>query len=264
MIRALLYLALIRHIERTIKSKLNIIDWLIIKKLLLRNIKKSEQSYIMIHEKKLRNLTTNRRSPFGHEEVVKNLSTKNSHLRNDADKLILKVQLSHLANSYAHNYQPSRWALVKHCILKTLHNDEEIVILRSDKGSGIVVLNRRDYEKSIKNLINDKTKFKELTEDVTIKRESKLQRFLPTLRNNKCLDDIEYEKNYPCGSSPAKFMGHLRCINLLILTLFLTFVLLFLPLVLTITIFPNIFVNTVLLIYQMNFAQQARSHLWKS
>ena len=51
------------------------------------------------------------------------------------------------------------------------------------------------WKTKIKNLINDKTKFKELTEDVTIKRESKLQRFLRTLKNNKCLDDIEYEKN---------------------------------------------------------------------
>ena len=43
----------IRNIERTIKSKLNTIDWLIIRKLLLRNIKKSEQSYINIHEKEI-------------------------------------------------------------------------------------------------------------------------------------------------------------------------------------------------------------------
>ena len=47
------------------------------------------------------------------------------------------------------------------CVIK---RSKEFV--RSDKGSGAVVLNRRDYEKSIKNLINDKTKFKELTEDV--------------------------------------------------------------------------------------------------
>ena len=207
----------IRNIERTIKSKLNTIDWLIIRKLLLRNIKKSEQSYIKIHEKKLRNLTKNRSNPFTHEEVVKNLSTKNlsleelnilkfglnhslpplklrktdvfvsfemihrylrEDLKNDADKPTLKAQLSHLANSYVHNYQPSRSTIAKHRILKKLRNDKEIVILRPDKGSGVVVLNRKDYEKSIKNLINDKTKFKELKEDVTIKRESKLQRFL--------------------------------------------------------------------------------------
>ena len=87
-------------------------------------------------------------------------------LKNDADKLTLKAQLSHLANSYVDNYQLSRSTLVKHRILKTLRNDKEIVILRPEKGSGVVVLNLRDYEKSIKNLINDKTKFKELTEDV--------------------------------------------------------------------------------------------------
>ena len=77
-----------------------------------------------------------------------------------------------------------------------------------DKGSGVVVLNHRDYEKSMKNLnlINDKTKFKELPEDVTIKRESKLERFLRTLKNN-CFNDVEYEKMYPSGSSPVKIYG---------------------------------------------------------
>ena len=87
-------------------------------------------------------------------------------LKNDADKPTLKAQLSHLANWYVHNYQPSRSTIAKHRILKKLRNDKEIVILRPDKGSGVVVLNRRDYEKSIKNLINDKTKFKELTQDI--------------------------------------------------------------------------------------------------
>ena len=224
----------------------NGIDWLIIKKLLFRNIRKSEQSIIRTHEKKLRNLKKNRSNPFTHEEVVKNCSTKNlsfeelnipkfglnhslpplklrktnvfvsfemihrllrEDLKNDTDKPTLKAQLSHLANSYVYNYQPSRSTLTKHRILKKLRNDKEIVILRPDKGSGVVVLNRSDYEKSIKNLINDKTKFKELSEDVTIKRESKLQRFLRTLRNNKCLDKLEYEKIYPSGSSPAKIYG---------------------------------------------------------
>ena len=175
----------IRNIETTIRSKLNTIDWLIIKKLLLRNIKKSEKSIITIHEKKLRNLRKNRSNPFTHEEVVKNLSTKNlsleelnilkfglpplklrktdvfvsfemihrvlrEDLKNDVDKTTLKAQLSHLVNSYVHNYQPTRSSLIKHRILKKLRNDN--VILGLNKGSGVVVLNRRHYEKSIKNL----------------------------------------------------------------------------------------------------------------
>ena len=211
----------IRNIETTIRSKVNTIDWLIIKKLLFCNIKKKEQTIVTIHEKKLRNLTKNRSNLFMHEKVVKNLSTKNfslkelnilkfgldhllppmklrktdvffemihrflrEDLKNDAGKPTLKAQSSHLANSYVHNYQPLRSTLIKHRSLKKLRNDKEIVILTLGKGSGVVVLNHRDYETSVKNLINDKTKFKELSEDVTIKRESKLQRFLPILKNN--------------------------------------------------------------------------------
>ena len=34
-----------------------------------------------------------------------------------------------------------------------------------------------------------------------------LPRFLRTLKNNKCLGDVEYEKIYPSGSSPAKIYG---------------------------------------------------------
>ena len=47
---------------------------------LFRNIKKGEQTIVTIHEKKLRNLTKNGSNPFTHEEVVKNLSTKNLSL----------------------------------------------------------------------------------------------------------------------------------------------------------------------------------------
>ena len=79
--------------------------------------------------------------------------------------------------------------------------------MRSDKGSGVVVLNRRDNEKSIKNLVNDKTKLKEISEDVTIKQESKLQRFLRILKNNRCLDNVQYGK---VVFFLLKCMGHLK------------------------------------------------------
>ena len=71
----------IRNIETTIRSKLNTIDWLIIKKLLFRNIKKSEQTIVTIHEKKLRKLTKNRSNTFTHEEVVKIFPLNIYHLK---------------------------------------------------------------------------------------------------------------------------------------------------------------------------------------
>ena len=54
----------IENIETTIRSKVNTIDWLIIKTLLFRNIKKSEQSIITIHENKSRNLTKKQKQSF--------------------------------------------------------------------------------------------------------------------------------------------------------------------------------------------------------
>ena len=56
-----------------------------------------------------------------------------------------------------------------------------MVILRPDKGN-VVVLDRILYNNAVKEIISDKTKFKELPEDVTIRQEAKLQRFLQTLK----------------------------------------------------------------------------------
>lgn len=60
----------------------------------------------------------------------------------EIDTPALKSGLSHLANSYLHNYKPSRSILIKHGTLKKLKNDRSIVILRPDKGNGVMVLDR--------------------------------------------------------------------------------------------------------------------------
>ena len=130
------------------------------------------------------------------------------NLKNEIGKLALKSELSHLSNSYVHNYKPSRSTLRKHGILKKLKNDKSIVILRQDKGNGVVVLDRIQSDNAVKEIISDKTKFKELPEDVTVKREAKLPRFLRTLKNEKkCLNDVDYKSIYPYGSAPAKIYG---------------------------------------------------------
>ena len=107
------------------------------------------------------------------------------NLKIEINKPSLQSELSHLANSYVRNYRPSRSTLRKHGILKKLKNDKNIVILWPENGNGAVVLDLIQYDNAIKNIISDKTKFKELPEDFTIKREAKLQRFLRTLKNEK-------------------------------------------------------------------------------
>ena len=112
-------------------------------------------------------------------------------------------QLSHLANLYYSYYKPSVGTLKKHGILKRLRNNQEIVILRPDKGNGIVIMNRKDYICGMNNIINDRSKFKLLTEDPTSLREGQLKRFLRKLKNEGFFNDV-YKSVYPMGSRPAR------------------------------------------------------------
>ena len=57
--------------------------------------------------------------------------------------------MSHLANSYVNAYRPTKNYLKKHKILKRLRESKDIVILRSDKGCGIVILDQEEHVKKI-------------------------------------------------------------------------------------------------------------------
>ena len=108
--------------------------------------------------------------------------------------------------SYYSYYKPSVSTLKKHGILKRSPNNQEIVILRPDKGNGVVILNRKDYICGMNN-INDRSKFKLLTADPTSIREGQLQRFLRMLKNEGFFDEDVYESVYPTGSRPARMYG---------------------------------------------------------
>ena len=58
----------------------------------------------------------------------------------------------------------------KQGILKRLRKNNNIVILRPDKGDGTII-SRDVYIQKIFEIIKDRTKFKELSIDPTIKRE---------------------------------------------------------------------------------------------
>ena len=59
----------------------------------------------------------------------------------------LKATISNLANVYWSSYKPTQNTLRKHGILKKLRTRKEIVIVRPDKGSGVIILDRDTYER---------------------------------------------------------------------------------------------------------------------
>ena len=52
--------------------------------------------------------------------------------------------------------------------------NKDIVLLKPDKENGVVILDRRDYDLGIQNIIQDSSKFKPLSQDPTLQREGKL------------------------------------------------------------------------------------------
>ena len=65
----------------------------------------------------------------------------------------VRTKISNLAHSYVNSSKPTLHALKKHQIFKRLANNKDI-ILRPDKGSGTVILNRDDYIKKLSDIIS--------------------------------------------------------------------------------------------------------------
>ena len=118
----------------------------------------------------------------------------------------LKTEIAHLAQNYISSYRPSSTDLKKHRILRTLKNNHNIIILKPDKGDGVVILDRNIYLDSCFNILNDKSKFKLLDNDPTLLRQGRLKRFISQLKKKRSIDDT-YCKIFPKGSQPAKFYG---------------------------------------------------------
>ena len=86
-------------------------------------------------------------------------------------------------------YKPNQNTLRKHGILKKLSTRKDIVIVRLDKGSGVVIQHRDIYDQKILEIINDTTKFKKLKDNPTLTREGQLQRFLRKIKDKNLFDE---------------------------------------------------------------------------
>ena len=122
-------------------------------------------------------------------------SLKNK-LRNKEDHTLLKNELAHLAQSYISSYKPTQSDLKKYHILWKIRNNAAI-LLKPDKGNGIVIMDRQIYKNACNSIINDSSKFKLLSIDVTLLREGKLQRFLRKLKRQGSIDINVYSKLFP-------------------------------------------------------------------
>ena len=78
------------------------------------------------------------------------------------------------------------------------------MILKQDKGRGIVILDTTKYTEKCMALLNTEH-FKRLTTDSTAATERKIQKVLKKIKSK--FSEQEYKRSYPIGSTPAQFYG---------------------------------------------------------
>ena len=88
-----------------------------------------------------------------------------------------------------------------------MRNNKDIVILRPNKGNGVVIMDKITYNSKMYKLLNDESKFRQLTSDPTKQREGQLQRCLWRLNNKGYFDESVYDYIYPAGSLPPRLYG---------------------------------------------------------
>ena len=130
----------------------------------------------------------------------------------------LRARLSDL--SYAYSGSPidhSDFLLLREHFqaLKSLRANNDIFITKPDKGSGVVILNKKDYIKKMEAILHDKEKFAKLgdveTQDKTAKLERKIQKRLLELVNSKVLATEIYDRiRNPRALNDHKCMASLK------------------------------------------------------
>ena len=86
--------------------------------------------------------------------------------------------------------------------------DESIVITRPDKGKGIVILDKTDYDNKLHEIVSDTSKFKLIKSDIQtaiLKYEDKLNRLLRKIKNNT--NDNLSNNLYASGTKPGHLYG---------------------------------------------------------
>lgn len=91
--------------------------------------------------------------------------------------------------------------------LNELHNNDEIIIKKGDKGAGIVIMDRSDYEHKIYDLLSDSTTYTLIENDITeeIKKATDMQ--LKELEHKGYLSQKQYKNLTNYKAQCPKFYG---------------------------------------------------------
>ena len=135
----------------------------------------------------------------GFECYYQNIVHKIENLSDDQ-----KCQLKTKLRSACEKYNRVKVSFKYREIINKLSNNSNIILLRQDKGRGIVVIDRKKYTEKCMDMLNTK-QFRKLDKHPTKTIEAKIERAARKIKNH--LSTSECRALYPSGSAPGKFYG---------------------------------------------------------
>ena len=91
--------------------------------------------------------------------------------------------------------------------MKQLKADQDRMVLTADKGVALVVMDKKDYIKKAKELLEDTNTYRVIKNDPTSKLKNRLVTMLRKIKNETGMQENNYRRMYPTGASPPKFYG---------------------------------------------------------
>lgn len=126
----------------------------------------------------------------------------------------LKARLADLAYIYCDSKIDTHdFVMQKECFsaINKLRRNNNLIITKPDKGSGVVILSKSDYIQKMNNILEDQTKFERVGPasscDNTAGVESRLQKRLLELFKAKLLPESVYRSIRPTGSQRPRMYG---------------------------------------------------------
>ena len=93
-------------------------------------------------------------------------------------------------------------------VMRELLYDDSIVIRPSDKSSGVVILNREDYELEIEKELKNAETYKAVEKDLTQKNENKVKKLIENLFKRGVIDNDMRKYLLPKGTCPGKVQAN--------------------------------------------------------
>lgn len=124
----------------------------------------------------------------------------------DADIDIRRAKVTNILTNYFTNsqQQAALWADTVGRCRKFLKNNPNIVILKADKGSVTVAMEKTEYICKTEELLTDSSTYKMVDTDPTQSVQFKLNELLKTLKRNNEIDEVLYKKLSSFNSVCAK------------------------------------------------------------